>query len=141
MSTPDEVLQLFISSIGQGLNINWIDARKSRANGSTFHKIIQAVLKNNLSAFKKTLWSYWKPKPPQCSAVDYGDKKEAVAIKKFEEVNKDLTIVPAGECKSVFSYYGIHILARNDIEWFMQIYKDIFDFCIVIVIRIQNSDA
>ena len=102
MSTPDEVLQLFISSIGQGLNINWNDARKPRANGSTGYKIIQAVLKKNLAAFKKTLWSYWKPKPFQSSAVDYGDKKEAVAIKKFEEENKDLTIVPAGECKGVF---------------------------------------
>ena len=107
MSTPDKVLQLFISSIGQGLNSNWDDARKPRANGSTSYKIIQAVLKKNLPGFKKTLWSYWKPKRPQCSAVDHGDKSESVAIKKFEEENKDLTVVPAGECKGVFfRYYG-----------------------------------
>ena len=102
MSTPDKVLQLFIASIGQGLNSNWNDARKPRANGSTMYKIIQAVLKNNLAAFKKTLWSYWKPKPPQSSAVDHGNKCESIAIKKFEEENKDLTVVPAGECKGVF---------------------------------------
>ena len=59
----------------------------------------------------------------------YYDNTNAVMNKFIARIGFKLSILLPG-----FNLYDIHILARKE-QWFMQIYKDIVDFYIVIVIR------
>ena len=61
---------------------------------------VKAKLKKNVAAFKKTIWSYWKPEvPTYLSSVKHGNDTEDIAAKKFQSKseNQDLLVVPSGE--------------------------------------------